>query len=247
MKNLNQIEYTVYGKNALFTDPLTKTGGEKFSYPVPTYQALKGITESIYWKPTLIWMIDEVRIMNVIETKSEGIRPIKYAGGNDLATYTYLKDVEYHVKAHFIWNDNREDLAKDRNEDKHFQIARRMIDRGGRRDIFLGTRECQAYVEPCDFSKDIGAYDNTSLSFGLMFHGFTYPDEANRDIDKEKLTARFWNVTMENGVIRFPKPEECSVERVLGTMQMKIFDKNNFSGLEEFQGGEYFELDSDVK
>lgn len=47
---------------ALFTDPLTKVGGEKFSYPVPTYQALKGITESIYWKPTLIWVIDRCRV-----------------------------------------------------------------------------------------------------------------------------------------------------------------------------------------
>ena len=50
----NKICFRVWGNEALFTDPLTKVGGEKFSYPVPTYQALKGITESIYWKPTLI-------------------------------------------------------------------------------------------------------------------------------------------------------------------------------------------------
>ena len=53
----NKICFRVWGNEALFTDPLTKVGGEKFSYPVPTYQALKGITESIYWKPTLIWVI----------------------------------------------------------------------------------------------------------------------------------------------------------------------------------------------
>ena len=59
MERENAIEYKVYGKYALFTDPLTKTGGEKLSYQVPTYQALKGITESIYWKPTFTWGIAE--------------------------------------------------------------------------------------------------------------------------------------------------------------------------------------------
>ena len=37
MKHSNSIEFKVYGKYALFTDPLTKTGGEKFTYRVPTY------------------------------------------------------------------------------------------------------------------------------------------------------------------------------------------------------------------
>lgn len=46
----NQIEFVVYGKYGLFTDPVTKIGGEKFTYQIPTYQALKGIVESIYWK-----------------------------------------------------------------------------------------------------------------------------------------------------------------------------------------------------
>ena len=69
MKWKNEIEYKVYGRYALFTDPLTKIGGEKFSYQIPTYQALKGITESIYWKPTFYWVIDSVRVMNTIQTK----------------------------------------------------------------------------------------------------------------------------------------------------------------------------------
>lgn len=47
MEKPNIIEYTVFGRYALFTDPLSKTGGEKCSYQIPTYQALKGITESI--------------------------------------------------------------------------------------------------------------------------------------------------------------------------------------------------------
>ena len=243
MEKANSIEYKVYGAYALFTDPLTKTGGEKFSYQVPTYQALKGITESIYWKPTLQWIIDECRVMNTIRMEAKGIRPIKYHGGNDLATYTYLKNVEYHVRAHFVWNENRPELAADRNEHKHYQIAKRMIERGGRRDIFLGTRECQAYVEPCGFADGEGAYDDTDLGFGMMVHGITYPDEAVREEEKGHMTTRLWNVSMQKGVIRFPQPEECTIRRILHPVEAKRFDETNFSGLKEFEGGDLFGMD----
>ena len=58
--------------------------------------------------------------------------------------------------AHFEWNDNRPELKQDRNENKHHNIAKRMIIRGGRRDVFLGTRECQGYVSPCEFGEGEG-------------------------------------------------------------------------------------------
>ena len=48
-KYRNTIEYQVYGDYALFADPVTRVGAEKSSYHIPTYEALKGITESIYW------------------------------------------------------------------------------------------------------------------------------------------------------------------------------------------------------
>ena len=44
------ISFRVWGRQALFTDPVTKIGGEKFSYQVPTYEALKGIARSISHK-----------------------------------------------------------------------------------------------------------------------------------------------------------------------------------------------------
>ncbi len=241
MDKLNRIEYRVFGRYALFTDPLSKTGGEKCSYQIPTYQALKGITASIYWKPTLTWVIDECRIMNLIQTESKGIRPIKYGGGNDLAYYTYLRNVEYQVRAHFEWNENREDLAGDRNENKHYDIARRMVERGGRRDIFLGARECQGYVEPCAFGEEKSVYQDTNLSFGIMVHGITYPDEAVREEEKGKMTVRLWNAQMADGIIRFPRPEECAIRQVLRDAKQKEFHlEKNFSGLMEFEGGEIF-------
>ena len=48
MRYKKSISYLLWGREALFSDPIMRVGGEKCSYPVPTYQALKGITESIY-------------------------------------------------------------------------------------------------------------------------------------------------------------------------------------------------------
>ena len=155
-KHANTIEYEVYGNYALFSDPVVRVGGEKTSYSIPTYEALRGITESIFWKPTIFWVIDEIRVMNRIQTETKGIRPIKYNGGNELAYYTYLKDVRYQVRAHFEFNEHQVNMVQDRNERKYQCMSERMVKSGGRRDIFLGTRECQAFVEPCEFGSGAG-------------------------------------------------------------------------------------------
>ena len=246
MEKPNIIEYCVSGRYALFTDPLSKTGGEKCSYQIPTYQALKGITESIYWKPTITWIIDECRIMNLIRTESKGIRPIKYSGGNDLSYYTYLHEVAYQVRAHFEWNENRKDLSHDRNENKHYDIANRMVKSGGIRDIILGARECQGNVEPCAFGEGQGAYDGTDLSFGIMVHGITYPDEADREEEKGKMTVRLWNAQMNNGIIHFLRPEQCEIRHILRDARQKEFEPGkNFRGLQEFEGGDLFGVAQD--
>lgn len=220
MKHSNEITLHVWGRRALFTDPLTKTGGEKFTYPIPTYDALKGILESCFWKPTFTWQILSVRIMHKIQTETQNVRPISYSGGNTLSIYTYLTHVSYQVKARFVWNLNHPELAEDRNENKHFFMAKRMLEKGGRRDVFLGTRECQAYIEPCIFGEGSGFYDETpEIAYGMMVHGLTYPSDSG----KEELVARLWSPIMDQGVIQFPLPEDCTITRNLGKMSKSTF------------------------
>lgn len=222
-KPRRSIEFQVTGRYALFTDPLSKVGGEKCSYHVPTYEALKGIAKSIYWKPTLIWVIDEVRLMKRIRTQTKGVKPLDLGGGNSLAIYTFLADVQYQVRAHFEWNEHRPELSDDRIEAKHHAIAQRMIDRGGRQDVFLGTRDCQGYVQACEFGSGAGELDDAGeLAFGLMFHGFDYPDETGGT----ELHARFWRPTMVNGVIRFSHPQDCTERRFVRSMSVKAFGLN---------------------
>ena len=223
MVERNSIKFKVWARHALFTDPLTRIGGEKCSYHIPTYEALKGIAKSIYWKPTFIWIIDELRVIKRIRTQTKGTKPLEFGGGNTLAIYTFLADVEYQVRAHFEWNNNRPELEDDRIEGKHNDIAQRMLERGGRQDILLGTRDCQGYVEPCEFNSGSGDYDGAGkLTYGLMFHGFDYPDETGEN----QLHARFWRPTMVDGRISFLRPEACTIRKFVREMGAKKFGKN---------------------
>ena len=220
MSHRNSIEFKVRARHALFTDPLTRIGGEKCSYHIPTYEALKGIAKSIYWKPTFNWVIDEVRVMKPIRTQTKGTKPLEFGGGNTLAIYTFLSCVEYQVRAHFEWNKHHPELEEDRIESKHHAIAKRMLERGGRQDIFLGTRDCQGYVEPCAYGSDASPYvDAAELAYGLMFHGFDYPDETGEN----NLHARFWRPTMVNGRIQFVRPEDCTIRKFIRAMTPKKF------------------------
>ena len=107
-------------------------------------------------------------------------------------------------------------MANDRNENKHYFVAKRMIDKGGRRDIFLGARECQGYVEPCRFGEEKSDYDDYgNIAFDLMFHGFDYPDELGKD----ELHARFWRPNMVDGKIVFIRPEECNIRKTVRKMK----------------------------
>jgi CRISPR-associated protein Cas5d len=224
----------LWGRHAMYTDPISKLGGEKCSYPLPTHEAMKGVYKSICWKPTYIWYIDKLRILKLIETQTKGTKPMNWAGvgskRNNLSIYNYLYDVEYQIQGHLEWNFYRPDLEKDRDKRKHDNMIKRWLKNGGRQDVFLGTRDCQAYAEPCEFGSGPGAYDNIeTLTFGLMFHSFSYPDETGVN----ELHAQFWRPVLKYGVLEFPRPEECTIRRFIRPMQPKKFKFNvNLQALE---------------
>ena len=198
------LKYRVYGKQALFASPFMRTGGSKTTYSIPTYEALRGITEAIYWKPTINYIIDSVRIVNEIDKFSKGVNTRKYKSNKNGQTfYQYLSNVCYEVNVHFEMNAKHLELLKDYNILKHEAIFNRSLMRGGRNRIFLGTSECFAYVEPIETPMK-GYYDNMNMTFDPQFHSFEYPS----DLPTPSL-ARFWTPRMENGIIKFIRPEEC--------------------------------------
>ncbi len=224
--------YLLSGDYALFTSPITKGGGEKYTYPVPTYQAIKGITEQIYWKPSIVICIDEIKVLNQISTQSKGVLLLYGRGSKnsgDRSKYTYLKDVQYAVKYHFEWNGLRDDLVNDRNEQKHSEIMARSLKKGGRKDIFLGVRECLGYVKMLnqeEYDNLSSYYQDVVMPFGLMFHSFNYPTEVAtpklKNTSKYQiLQSNFTEIVMENGVIRFCRPSECTITMNLSEFKGK--------------------------
>lgn len=209
----------VKGEYALFTTPASKGGGEKISYQIPTREALKGIADAVYFKPVFKNIIEEVRIMKPIRTQTTGIRALLKSGGADLNYYTYLVDVEYFVKYHFEWDLQRPDLENDRNVRKHEEIMERSLKKGGRRDIFLGTRECVAYVEHLtedEYENEDGFYDRQNMAFGIMFHSFIYPTKPGG-----KLISCYTDTEMINGRVSFNASEECEIKNELSDYYFK--------------------------
>lgn len=226
----------VFGDYALFTDPVTKGGGEKFTYQVPTYQAIKGMVEACYWKPSLYYVIDSIKIVNPIKTETKGVLAPMKDGGKDLNYYTYLKDIEYLIKYSFRWNENRPELDYDWNEKKHEQILLRSMKKGGRRDVFLGTRECFGYIEKIswkEYESSKGYYDGETISLGIMFHSFTYPDEAYDKDTENVLTSNFHPIVMVDSKIDFVEPKVCQIKHNIGSYTFKRFDKTNFTDVNE--------------
>ncbi len=210
MKYNNSVQLEASGRYALFTDPLTRTSGEKYSLPVPTYEALKGIVSAVYWQPQIKWIIDRVRILEPIRTESRSVLRRKYnRRGYDMSIYTYLTNVRYRIQAHFEPADTCDSFTEN-DEHKHYRMMLRMLERGGRRNIFLGTADCPCSITACEFAAGNGFYDNHSEDMGLMFHSFSYSGDVPD-------SAAYFRCRMENGVIRFPVPQDCTLIQTLNT------------------------------
>lgn len=227
----NAYDLKVTGAYALFTIPATRTGGEKCTYHTPTYEAIKGVLKSVYWKPSIAWHVKKLRVMNPIRTRAKAsvFTDFQKYGESGFFTASYLVDVEYRVQACFAPNKVQVHLAEDsQNFRKHERCFLDALKKGGRMSPFLGTSECAAFVEPCDFDEGAGFYDKVDeISFGWQFHSFLWPGELPAESDCTSLHRCFWNQTMRNGVIEFPHPLDGSLKREfvkeLPESQRKLF------------------------
>ena len=111
--------YSLKGRRALFTDPVSRMGGEKMSYLFPTYQALKGLPNPFTGNLPSSGKSD-VRVMAQIQTESVGVRPIKFnsASANELSYYIFAR-CALSSRGSIDWNYNRTNLEQDRDFRKH--------------------------------------------------------------------------------------------------------------------------------
>lgn len=142
----NTFSLLVTAPEAIFTEPISRGGGERLSYLVPTYSALVGVCSANYWKPTISYRVKRARVLKPIQMETKAmLYPRLYIcdkpGDADRAFTTYLRDVAYQIEGKIIWNEERPDLMDDRDMRKHMDVFRRALIKGGRHYPYLGKRE----------------------------------------------------------------------------------------------------------
>ncbi|MBN1827603.1 MAG: type I-C CRISPR-associated protein Cas5 [Deltaproteobacteria bacterium] len=204
------IKLKVWGDYACFTRPEMKV--ERVSYDVITPSAARGILEAIYWKPSIVWAIDRIHVLNPI--KFDNVRRNELAGKIAMGTVQramhdgispvevfiederqqraalILRDVSYVIEAHFTFAGD-----EDNNPAKHKEIFDRRAARGQCfYRPYLGCREYPAYFEPVIDEIPRSALEGED-DLGWMLH----------DIDFEKgMESKFFRVVMRNGIIEVP-------------------------------------------
>jgi CRISPR-associated protein Cas5d len=211
------ITLRIWGDYACFTRPEMKV--ERVSYDLITPSAARGILEAIYWKPSIIWVIDKLHVLKPIKfvnlRRNEvgcnlplgNIKAAMRGESDDLSIFVederqqraamVLKDVEYVIEAHF------EVIGEeDSNSAKHIEMFRRRAEKGQcYHQPYLGCKEF-----PAHFALTNGRMPESAVGdrdFGWMLHDIDYEHD---------FTPRFFKAAMKNGVVEVPKFESEEVK-----------------------------------
>lgn len=228
------IRLKVSGDRACFTRPEMKV--ERVSYDVMTPSAARGILEAIHWKPAILWVIDEIRVLKPIRFQSIRRNEVGHkAPSGKIKTAmnrgtledqqllvdedrqqraaTVLVDVEYVISAHF---ERTARAGDDDSEGKHLDIFNRRAARG---QCFhqpcLGTREFPATFEllPPDGPLPVAEPDarTADLGFGRPRDlGFMLFDIEHAAPGRPSL---FFRAELHDGVMTVPHPSSPEVKR----------------------------------
>jgi CRISPR-associated protein Cas5d len=214
-RDLRPLEVKLWGDYACFTRPEMKV--ERVTYPVMTPSAARGALEAIFWKPQVVWRIEEIHVLkpivyasllrNEIDTRQTSgpvVRWSRHGGGFDASRpksekghrvqrHTLaLRDVAYVVRAQLVLKDDIDDnIAKFRD-----QFRRRVAKGQCFAMPYLGCREFSAaFSEPDAEDTPISRTED----LGLMLLDIDYDKEGNG-----RGAPRFFEASLEHGVLRVP-------------------------------------------
>lgn len=208
------------GPLAIFTRPELKT--ERFSYPVPTPSAMRGVLEAVLWKPAISWRIHRIHVLTPIQFTSfrrnevnnkavapkaaiianGGAAPLFYADEDRAQRNTVaLSNVDYLVEARFVMTER---AGEGDTVAKFAAMFDRRLERGQVfHQPYFGCRECAADVRPADGNEN--AIPETQ-DLGLMLWDIAFRTTKGKP-DNRPI---FYWARMENGVISVPENEEAA-------------------------------------
>ena len=210
-KKSNDFTLEVAGDFAMFGTPLSKQSCEMISYPMPTYSALCGIMNSIYYRPGIKWVIDQCRVMNEvkyinvpIKTPHYKVRFNRKKRQGRIFIYSFLIDARYQIRAHYEIDNYFINDIHGYCSFTHDDAIREKIKYCPEKIVSLGKRCCgMAFIEECEWNNKESFYDNLGESEEIhMFHSFLFD---KMDKGRKITDVGFCKQKMERGIIDFRK------------------------------------------
>ena len=211
----------VWGDYACFSRPEMKV--ERVSYDVMTPSAARGLLESIYWHPGLMWIIDRIhvcspiRFTNIRRNEVKDTISLKKAetilkNGGDFYLSTsesiqqraamVLRDVHYVIEAHFQMTAK---AAPSDNPGKFRDIMRRRLEKGQfYHQPYFGVREFPANFRPCQTVPSCPESLCGEVDLGWMLLDLDYQDSQN-------ITPKFFRAVLRDGVLEVPSMDAQGV------------------------------------
>ena len=199
----------VRGDLACFSRPELKT--ERVTYSIPTPSALRGVLESVLWKPAILWIIQEIQLLRPIrfiqfrrnevnnrasDRTANAVRlsgdPWNYYADEDRTQRNTiaLKDVDYAVTAQMELTSRR---GTDDSVRKFEEMFERRLEKGQCvTPPVLGLREFPAIVE--EYRGDPAPL-NQDEDFGWMLHDIRFGAQPQ---------AVFFHAVMKSGRLVVP-------------------------------------------
>ena len=210
------IHFETWGRYACFSRPEMKV--ERVSYDIMTPSAARGLIESIYWHPGILWVVDRIHVLAPIrftnlrrnEVKStisaRSAKTVMDRGRGELYLATsqdiqqraslLLQDVRYVIEAHF--SILPEKAAVGDNPGKFQDIATRRIAKGQfYHQPCFGCREFPAHFAPCQDIPPCPEELRGERDLGYMLYDMDYTDPKD-------IRPLFFRAVLRDGVLHVP-------------------------------------------
>lgn len=223
----NNFTLEIAGDFAMFGTPLSKQSCEMISYPMPTYSALCGIMNSIYYRPGIRWVIDQCRVMNEIKYINVPIKTphykVKFNRKERLGRIfnnSFLIDARYQIRAHYEIDNYFVNDIHGYCSFSHDDAIRKAINYCPEKIVTLGKRCCgPAFIKECEWKEKESFYDDFCDSEEIyMFHSFLFD---KMDKGRKITEVGFCNQKMDRGIIDFSR------------ISVEYMSWNRYRGLEE--------------
>lgn len=187
--NVFRVKFT--GDYGLFNN--VSTNVERFSYPVPTFSAAKGMFESIYWKPEFDWKILNIQVLNEIKyqnffrnevvNQKYGVNrnPVSILSNRTQRNSMVLVNPSYIITAQLIQKEHDNAYIK-----KHIEIFQRRVIRGANyRQTYFGIKEYGCYFCFPDGTETIHESLKGEMDLSLILNAIQFQNDTATPVFKK--------------------------------------------------------------